>query len=66
MTDVLEVSTHMPLARHDALDPDSQAYAIQVSTHMPLARHDVVSENVIRSPTVSTHMPLARHDEAVN
>ena len=56
----------MPLARHDALDPDSQAYAIQVSTHMPLARHDVVSENVIRSPTVSTHMPLARHDEAVN
>ena len=33
------VSTHMPLARHDTLDP-FDTYQKRVSTHMPLARHD--------------------------
>ena len=33
------VSTHMPLARHDA-PLHFQEYENEVSTHMPLARHD--------------------------
>ena len=37
--DILVVSTHMPLARHDAyLKLDTSNF--EVSTHMPLARHD--------------------------
>ena len=34
-----EVSTHMPLARHD-FDAPFQNKDDNVSTHMPLARHD--------------------------
>ena len=34
-----EVSTHMPLARHDNFVKTVSPY-IGVSTHMPLARHD--------------------------
>ena len=36
---VLEVSTHMPLARHD-LGMMLAVHRASVSTHMPLARHD--------------------------
>ena len=35
----VNVSTHMPLARHDYDIPASYVVGI-VSTHMPLARHD--------------------------
>ena len=38
------VSTHMPLARHDAGRPACRGGARLVSTHMPLARHDVRGE----------------------
>ena len=58
---IIEVSTHMPLARHDFIQPATSIHVI-VSTHMPLARHD---EYMGLEPTVtnvSTHMPLARHD----
>ena len=34
-----DVSTHMPLARHDAKRANTRMAAL-VSTHMPLARHD--------------------------
>ena len=37
----LAVSTHMPLARHDA-DWRQIIDMMIVSTHMPLARHDLV------------------------
>ena len=33
------ISTHMPLARHDASKWINDAIA-EISTHMPLARHD--------------------------
>ena len=36
----LQVSTHMPLARHDVYT-DNSVFLI-VSTHMPLARHDAI------------------------
>ena len=36
---IIVVSTHMPLARHDAADSVAGREPI-VSTHMPLARHD--------------------------
>ena len=35
----VNVSTHMPLARHDSLNIIN-GYTRAVSTHMPLARHD--------------------------
>ena len=35
----LQISTHMPLARHDAKTL-SGCGAQWISTHMPLARHD--------------------------
>ena len=35
------VSTHMPLARHDA-DDQEHWFSCTVSTHMPLARHDAM------------------------
>ena len=38
----IEVSTHMPLARHD-FDWRAIGICVFVSTHMPLARHDRVS-----------------------
>ena len=56
------VSTHMPLARHDPVDYTDSIVAI-VSTHMPLARHDVEYWQGDSGTGVSTHMPLARHDE---
>ena len=36
----VDISTHMPLARHDIRDVDAKNF-ISISTHMPLARHDV-------------------------
>ena len=36
----LEISTHMPLARHDLTISESCADT-RISTHMPLARHDI-------------------------
>ena len=56
-----DVSTHMPLARHDR-QPHIQEYQYLVSTHMPLARHDRRALPFLSQKTVSTHMPLARHD----
>ena len=38
---VLSISTHMPLARHDGVGADVYWNA-DISTHMPLARHDIV------------------------
>ena len=40
-----EVSTHMPLTRHDDMT-DEERRALQVSTHMPLTRHDRGAEDV--------------------
>ena len=59
---MLQVSTHMPLARHDtACKPIAEQQG--VSTHMPLARHDADTiREEITVLEVSTHMPLARHD----
>ena len=37
--EVLVISTHMPLARHDTY-PKQPILQIVISTHMPLARHD--------------------------
>ena len=56
-----DVSTHMPLARHDFM---FFPFLIQlvVSTHMPLARHDQRRRQRFSRKVVSTHMPLARHD----
>ena len=59
----LQVSTHMPLARHDTLCHRAEQ-GIYVSTHMPLARHDFKGKVAARAYDVSTHMPLARHDYA--
>ena len=56
-----DVSTHMPLARHDDLVGQFPAM-VSVSTHMPLARHDSDDVETNISKIVSTHMPLARHD----
>ena len=56
-----EVSTHMPLARHDGYI-DIAALNACVSTHMPLARHDIIKTYCYLKSFVSTHMPLARHD----
>ena len=39
---LMDVSTHMPLARHDLTGKESDNLT-EVSTHMPLARHDVAS-----------------------
>ena len=61
---ISQVSTHMPLARHDSI-PICSAYSSAVSTHMPLARHDCGSQWTANYTTVSTHMPLARHDLAL-
>ena len=36
---IYRVSTHMPLARHDA-EMEKWGCLATVSTHMPLARHD--------------------------
>ena len=57
-----EVSTHMPLARHDALVGVVSKPRLFVSTHMPLARHDMMFDTDAVGTFVSTHMPLARHD----
>ena len=38
----IEVSTHMPLARHDAV-AFAPILTVVVSTHMPLARHDFIT-----------------------
>ena len=57
-----EVSTHMPLARHDRLVWHLGRH-IYVSTHMPLARHDISDNFAPLTKLVSTHMPLARHDK---
>ena len=58
----IQISTHMPLARHDQYIVMRKSI-ISISTHMPLARHDW---NALRSTrcidVISTHMPLARHD----
>ena len=62
MVNSSEVSTHMPLARHDG---EKHLYIFGksiVSTHMPLARHDPLFSLTIPVFVVSTHMPLARHD----
>ena len=58
----ITVSTHMPLARHDAVGVCFSVPRNLVSTHMPLARHDAVVTPEVRTSAVSTHMPLARHD----
>ena len=39
-----KVSTHMPLARHDA-DSAMLTEKFTVSTHMPLARHDAFNKD---------------------
>ena len=60
--DEVNVSTHMPLARHDC---EFYVYTARaaVSTHMPLARHDRIERKIgVQNFRVSTHMPLARHD----
>ena len=57
----INVSTHMPLARHD-LCFIHDTHSVNVSTHMPLARHDYLAGNGFTNIAVSTHMPLARHD----
>ena len=56
-----EVSTHMPLARHDK-GMEAGKRILFVSTHMPLARHDELLLQYQTDKNVSTHMPLARHD----
>ena len=58
---IIEVSTHMPLARHDNYDTLATVDQL-VSTHMPLARHDRATRTISIVCGVSTHMPLARHD----
>ena len=60
----IEVSTHMPLARHD-VGLDIIISTRIVSTHMPLARHDSSGGDLTTIALVSTHMPLARHDNPV-
>ena len=60
-----EVSTHMPLARHDAVCRNCPT-CTDVSTHMPLARHDEAVFKNQKLAIVSTHMPLARHDDLMN
>ena len=35
-----DISTHMPLARHDIFSPILHFDKMKISTHMPLARHD--------------------------
>ena len=39
--DIINISTHMPLARHDLLFKPIQIICL-ISTHMPLARHDII------------------------
>ena len=56
-----EVSTHMPLTRHDRVLCDNGTFVI-VSTHMPLTRHDGWDASPWVWVIVSTHMPLTRHD----
>ena len=41
-----DVSTHMPLARHDQI-ACSRCGRVDVSTHMPLARHDGAYETAV-------------------
>ena len=60
----LNISTHMPLARHDDQKHSNQKKQ-EISTHMPLARHDRMELfHFSLIPLISTHMPLARHDES--
>ena len=61
--EILPVSTHMPLARHDLATVNQLQKSVDVSTHMPLARHDPVPRTARNIMPVSTHMPLARHDD---
>ena len=42
MYPIYAVSTHMPLARHDAKSIIIST-RLEVSTHMPLARHDIAT-----------------------
>ena len=64
-SDDAEVSTHMPLARHDPHPTMQKSCWITVSTHMPLARHDGNQDDPSDPIPVSTHMPLARHDDDI-
>ena len=57
----INISTHMPLARHDA-PQTTRRLLLQISTHMPLARHDTIALTKLCERMISTHMPLARHD----
>ncbi len=41
----VQVSTHMPLARHDDGENEKNIET-EVSTHMPLARHDHIAQFV--------------------
>ena len=59
------ISTHMPLARHDASIFGTMPHVDTISTHMPLARHDKSNPAVDTSILISTHMPLARHDRYI-
>ena len=60
------ISTHMPLARHDASIFGTMPHVDTISTHMPLARHDVSGFKYADSNAISTHMPLARHDDGTD
>ena len=39
--DLSDISTHMPLARHDEASAENGPI-MEISTHMPLARHDLL------------------------
>ena len=59
-----DISTHMPLARHDVTNMADFRH-LEISTHMPLARHDRTIIDLLTYPYISTHMPLARHDKTL-
>ena len=62
MEAVMQISTHMPLARHDDIFQGIIEAPVKISTHMPLARHDNIKDELDKIAEISTHMPLARHD----
>ena len=59
--DAIYVSTHMPLARHDAAIPEAASAPAFLLTCL-LRGMTIASASWNSMPPVSTHMPLARHD----
>ncbi len=60
---LLDISTHMPLARHDYVQQCADAGLLQFLLTCLLRGMTFSPLLFLKSIEISTHMPLARHDE---